>query len=127
MTKAAWSLLAYGLHIGSAGAVMLVVPGVFLWLVGLPAGSEMGVRFGGVLALALGFYDVSAARSEAVAFFRWSLYPRSFAFVAFTALFALGLAPLGVFLVGVGDLASAGVTWLALRSDAISAGSDARP
>lgn len=118
LTKAAWSLLAYGVYIASAGVVMLVVPQLFMLLLGLPEGSETALRFGGVLALALGFYDVLAARAELVTFFRWSLFPRSFAFVVFAALFALGKAPAGVLLVGIADLASVGWTWLALRADA---------
>lgn len=115
MSKSAWSLLVYGLYIGSAGVAMLLVPQLFIRVFALPAGSEVMLRFGGVLSLALGFYDVLSARAELRVFFRWSVFTRAFAFVAFGAMFALGRLPASLMLIGVVDLGCAGWTWMTLR------------
>lgn len=115
MSPAAISLLVYGIYIGGAGLGMVVLPGVVTPVLGLPAASLTAVRFVGVLAMALGFYDVLAARAGLTVFYRWSVYPRAGAFLAFTTLYVLGMAPVGLLVVGGVDALSAGWTWWALR------------
>lgn len=116
MSPAARSLFVYGVYLCCAGAGMLLVPQLFILLFALPAGSEVMLRFGGVLTLALGFYDVAAARTELLPFLRWSVLPRAGACLAFGALWVLGLLPARLLLVGAVDLACAAWTWSALRA-----------
>lgn len=115
MSRAARSLFVYGLYISTAGVGMLLVPRVFVLAFGLPPGSEVMLRFGGVLALALGFYDLLAARTELSPFLRWSVLPRAFACLVIVTLWALGLMPARLLLIGVVDLGCAAWTWTALR------------
>ncbi len=81
----------------------------------LPPGSEVMLRFGGVRALALGFYDLLAARTDLSPFLRWSVHPRAFACLAIVTLWSLGLMPARLLLIGVVDLGCAAWTWIALR------------
>ena len=62
MTRAAASLLVYGLYIGGSGLTMLLAPGLLAHLANLPAETEPAIRFAGILAFALGYYDLRAAR-----------------------------------------------------------------
>ena len=116
MSPAALSMFAYGLYIGGAGLGMLVAPQLLSTLADFPAGAEVSVRFTGILAIALGYYDIRAARVERRDFFEWSVGIRTFAFVAFAALYALSLVPLIFLLLGIGDVSCALWTWLALRA-----------
>lgn len=115
MSRAARSLFVYGLYISAAGVGMLLVPWVFVLVFGLPPGSGVMLRFGGVLALALGYYDLLAARTELSPFIRWSVHPRAFACLAIVTLWALGLMPARLLLIGAVDLGFAAWTWAALR------------
>lgn len=69
MSKAAKSILVFGLYLGVLGSVLVLVPNLLLELIAIPPTQEAWIRVAGVLALILAFYYVQAARSNVVTFF----------------------------------------------------------
>src|SRR5439155_10870141 len=96
-------------------------PNVLLGSVGLHAG-EVWIRVVGVLAAAIGYYYVRAARIELRAFFAWSVHARMGVPVLFLAFVAAGLVGPALLIFAAIDLAAALWTWSALRADARDAG-----
>ena len=116
MSGAARSIAVFGVYCTVVGLVLAAVPNLFLGAVRLPATGEPYIRVLGVVVLVLGLYYLAAARSEAVAFFRWTTWGRPLAFVLFGVLVLLGFAPRVLVLFGAVDAAGALWTARALRS-----------
>ena len=121
MSRAASSMLAFAVYLFVLGPILLVAPNFLLSLFRFEPTTEVYIRIVGVLALFLGYYYLSAARSETVAFMRWSANARPFLIVFFAAFVALRLARPQLLLFGLPDLFGAFWTRLALRADAAAA------
>ena len=116
MSKAAKSVLVFGIYLVAIGLGFLVVPNTPLALLGFPTTSEPWIRVVGMLLLLLAYYYVQAARNEMQPFFRWTVHARPLAVVCFIVFVALGLAQPMLIVFGVVDLLGAIWTGLALRS-----------
>ena len=116
MSKAAKSILVFGIYLAVTGLGFLVIPNTLLALFGFSFTNEPWIHVVGLLVLILGYYYIQAAREEVDPLFRWSLYCRPAGFVVFTTLVVLGLAKPMLILFGVIDLLGALWTGLALRS-----------
>lgn len=116
MSRAARSVLVFGLYLIAVGIALIAIPSPLFVLLRLPASSEIWPRVVGVLALVLAYYYIQAARQELTVFFRWTVTARVMVFVVFAAFVALGLAPIPLVLLGAVDLAAALWTGVALRS-----------
>jgi len=112
MSKAATSVLVFGVYMVLLGLVLLVVPNALLRPFGFAATTEVWIRIVGVLVLCLAFYYVRAARREMIEFFGWTVIVRTFVFLALAALVAVKLAapPLVVF----GSIDLLGAIWTAV-------------
>ncbi len=106
----------FGVYCAVVGLVLVAAPNLLLGAVGLPPTGEPYIRVLGVVVLVLGLYYLAAARAEAVAFFRWTTWGRSMAFVLFGVLVLLGFAPRVLVLFGAVDAAGALWTARAMRS-----------
>ena len=115
MSKAARSVLVFGLYLVVLGIVLLVAPNFLLGMFFLPSTTEVWVRVTGMLVLFLGLYYVQAARKELTDFFRWTMYPRSTVILFFAAFVLFGLAKPSLVLFGIVDLLGVIWTGLALR------------
>jgi len=115
VSRAARTILAFGVYCIAVGAVMALVPNTFLAAVGLEPTREPYIRALGVVVMTLGFYYIAAARAEAVVFFRWTVWGRPFVLAAFLGLVVAGVAPPILILFGAVDAAAAVWTALALR------------
>ncbi len=115
MSRAAKTILVFGIYCLAVGAVLTLVPNLLLAGLGLEPTREPYIRALGVVLLTLGFYYIAAARAEAVVFFRWTLWGRPFVLAAFIGLALAGAAPPIIILFGVVDAAAALWTALALR------------
>jgi len=118
MTRAARSILTFGLYLTGMGIGMIAVPNTVLALLRFPASTEIWPRVVGVIALVLAYYYIQTARHELTTFFRWTVTARAMVFVVFTAFVLLRLAPATLVLLGAVDLAAAIWTAVALRTDA---------
>ena len=116
MSKAAKSILVFGIYLVVIGLGFLVAPNTPLALFGLPTTNEPWIRVVGLLLLILAYYYVQTARSEMQPFFRWTVHTRPLVLVCFIVFVALGLAQPMLIGFGVVDLLGAIWTGLALRS-----------
>jgi hypothetical protein len=115
MSRAARTILAFGIYCLGVGAILIFVPNLFLGLLGLEPTREVYIRVLGVVVTTLGLYYIAAARAEAVVFFRWTVWGRPLVLAAFIALVLAGAGPPVMILFGVADAAGALWTALALR------------
>ena len=117
MSKAAVSVLIFGIYLVVLGSTLLLIPNFLLGLFALPATTEAWVRIVGVLVLILAYYCVQSARLEMTGFFRLSVHGRASVIVFFTGLVLFGLAEPLLIAFGVIDLLGALWTAWALRTD----------
>ena len=115
MSKAANSLLVFGIYLIVIGLGFLVAPNMPLNLLGFPTTSEPWIRVVGMLLLILAYYYIQAARSEMTEFFRFTVNGRASVIVFFAAFVALGLAQPMLIMFGVVDLVAAIWTARALK------------
>ena len=116
MSRAATSILAWGIYLVILGPTLMIRPNALLWSFGIPETTEVWVRVVGMLLFLLAFYYILAARAELTALFRWSVWVRG-AVLPFFAVFTLaGLAQPTILLIGIVDLSGAIWTAWALRS-----------
>lgn len=115
MSRAAFSVFAFGLYLFGLGATLILAPNPFLALFGLPPVSDVWIRALGMAFLFLATYHVVAARHEYTEFYRHSIYLRALVIVFFTAFVLLGLVEPVLILFGCIDLAGAVWTAMSLR------------
>jgi hypothetical protein len=115
MSKAAVSVLAFGIYTMVLGLTMLVIPNQLLSLFAYPTTTEVWIRILGFIAAILGYYYIVAARYELTPLFWASVYARSLLIVCFAGLVLVGLAEPILVLFGVIDLLGAAWTAWALR------------
>jgi hypothetical protein len=116
MTKAAISVLVFGLYMLVQGALLLVIPNVLLSILQLQPTNEIWVRATGYALMALGFYYTQAARHNVRAFFYWTIPVRITQFLVFLSFVLLGLVgPIILLTAGI-ELLAGLWTWGALRS-----------
>ena len=117
MSRTAFTIKAFGVYLLLLGLGLIVVPNLLLSLLGMPQTREVWIRVLGVVVVNVGIYYWAAAASEALAFFRASVYARPLVLVCFAAFALLGLASPVLVLFGAVDAAGALWTWLTLRSE----------
>ena len=120
MTPTARTSFVFGIYVVAVGVVVLLVPNLLLSIFGLPTTSEVWIRVVGAIALPLGFYYIEAARTEATAYFRVSVWGRAFFALSLAAFVVLGLSRWPLVLFGLIDLAGAGWTAFELRRAGLS-------
>jgi hypothetical protein len=121
MSRAATSILVFGVYLAAVGAILVVVPNVLLGLLGFPPTNEVWIRVAGVLVLILAYYFIQSVRRGTIDFWRWTTHVRFSLIFFFAAFVLLGLARPALLLLGVADFLGAIWTTWALRADAASA------
>lgn len=116
MSKPAVSVFVFGIYAACLACMLLIAPNVLLGLFRIPATTDVWIRIVGMLLLYLGGYYMLAARTEAVAFFRLSVWLRMSVIAFFGVFVLLGVAPPVLLLFGAVDFAMAAWTWGALRN-----------
>ena len=115
MSRAARTIFAFGIYCLAEGTVLILVPNLFLSALGLEPTREPYFRALGVVVMTLGFCYLATARSEAVVFFRWTVWGRQFVLAAFIGIVLAGKAPPILILIGAVDAGAGLWTALALR------------
>ena len=116
MSKAAISLLVFGIYLVLNGLGFLLVPNLTLEMLGFPAVTEPWARIVAMLTLILAYLYIQAARHELTEFFRFTVHARASVILFVVAFVALGLAQPMMIGFGVIDLLGAIWTALALRN-----------
>ena len=117
MSKAAFTIRAFGIYLMVLGLTLTLVPNLLLSTFGIPETSEVWIHVVGVLVFNIGVYYIYAARCEARAFFEASVYTRAVVMVAFAAFAALGWVSPLLILFGAVDFMGGIWTWLTLRAE----------
>lgn len=120
MSRSARSLFVFAIYLLFLGPALIIAPNALLSLFGVPGTSEVWIRVVGVLALALGYYDLVAARNEWTTYFRASVYARIGVLLFFTSFVLLGFAHPSLIMFGCIDGAGAMWTGLCLRKNRFS-------
>jgi len=116
MSKAAISILVFGVYILLNGIVLIVTPNTLLATLHQPPTQEPWLRVFGAVVFVLGLYYVQAARQEVVPFFRFTTWGRPLLLLILTSLAVLRIIPPIMVLFGVIDVAGAIWTMMALRT-----------
>ena len=116
MSRAARSMMVFGVYFIATGAVLVFTPNILLQLLRVPPTTEPWIRVLGVVAGVLGAYYITAARQELIGFFRATVWGRRIFVVGLLLLVLLSWAP--PILLGFGLFDAAGALWTraALRS-----------
>jgi hypothetical protein len=117
MSKAAKTIVAFGIYMALTGLFLVVAPNTLLALVHLPPSHDGWIRLLGMFMIIVAFYYLRTAGSEVPAFFRATVYGRTF--MGFFMVW-LGLTQIGWVLAAfaVPEWIGAAATWFALRSSA---------
>lgn len=62
MTNSAKSVLVFGVYLTLVGATLLIIPNLFLTVIGVANTSEVWIRLSGILLMALSVYYIVAAK-----------------------------------------------------------------
>lgn len=117
MSRSAFTVKAFGIYLLVLGVCLTLVPNLLLSVFGIPQTTEVWIRVAGILVFNIGIYYWYAARCEATAFFRASVFTRTLVLVAFAAFAALGLVSPILILFGAIDFAGGAWTYLTLRAE----------
>ena len=77
MSKAAFTVKAFGVCLAVLGLTLVVASNVLLGLFGIPATSEVSIRVVGELVFNVGVFHWYVAKSVAKPFFQATVYPRA--------------------------------------------------
>ena len=117
MSKTAFTIKASCCYILALGLGLVLVPNMVLSLLRMAPTSEIWIRVLGVVMINIGVFFWVAARTEAIALFRASVYIRPLAMLWFGAFVLLGLVSPVLLVFGVIETAGALWTWLTLKSE----------
>lgn len=117
MSKTAFTIKASCCYILALGLGLVLVPNMVLSLLRMPPTSEVWIRVLGVVIINIGVFFWVAARTEAVALYRASVYVRPLALLWFGAFVALGLVSPVLLVFGVIEALGALWTWLTMKSE----------
>ena len=117
MSKAARSVWVFSIYLFILGTVLVIAPNALLSPFGFPDTNEVWVRVVGMLVLILGYYYMTAARSDSTAVIRATVVGRCAVFVFFIAFVVLGFAPPALILFGAIDAVAAAWTGVSLAAD----------
>lgn len=115
MSKAAFTVRAFGYYLIVLGIALVAIPNLLLGVFLMPATGEVWIRVVGVLLFNIGVYYIYAAKSEATAFFQASVFTRTIVLVAFAVFVFVGLAPPMLIGFGAVDFIGGLWTWRALK------------
>lgn len=117
MSKAALSIMVYGVYMLVLSAILLLMPNVPLAIMGIPTTNEVWIRVIGVMAGAFGTMYIRAAQAEITEIFRWSIVSRTVLVVFFVLFVLAGLAPINLLLLAIPDIPFVLWTYYGLRSE----------
>lgn len=117
MSRAAKSLLVFGIYLIVLGSLLLLLPNVLLRVFGAPPTNEIWIRVNGMFVICLAYFYIQAARHSLTDFIRWTVWGRGAVIIYFVAFVMLAGAPKALLLFGLIDLVSATWTFMALQTD----------
>lgn len=117
MSKSAKSILVFGIYVVLVGVANIFAPNELLYLLQIPASTDIWIHVLGLAMVYAGIYYVFAALGENRSFFRWTVYYRATVLPVLALFVAFGYVGAGILVIGGIDLLGAAWTRLALQSD----------
>ncbi|MEI9912964.1 MAG: hypothetical protein WDO71_26980 [Bacteroidota bacterium] len=114
MTPAARSVFYFGLYLYITGITLIFVPNLLMDMLQMPETNEVWIRVVGVLVFCTGYYYHSTAKSNMLAFFKYTITTRILVFIAFTSFALLHYVSSAIIGFGIIDLLGAIWTWISL-------------
>ena len=121
MSRAAISVIVWGIYLLAMGMTFLLAPHVALPLFGFAPSDEVWVRIVAMLSLVLGYFYIQTGRHEMRPFFTWKIHGHIFGVVCMVLFVILQLGPSNLLLLAGADLLAAVWTAWALRHPRLSA------
>jgi len=106
------SMLVWGIYLLTIGALLLVIPGRTLTLLGHDMPKDHWIQVLGIVTIILAIYYMVAAQNEFYPLYRASIYLRYGALLGFVGLVVTKRAPAKLVVFGLLD--GAGATWTLL-------------
>lgn len=119
MSRAAVSVLCFGIYLLLGGTVLILWPEAFCRATGLAPPGEPWARLTGMFFWILAYYCLRAAFEEERRFMIWSLRTRPTTILFLAAFVAAGVARPVLLVFGAVDVAATLWTALALRKDGV--------
>ena len=117
MKSAAFTIKVFGTYVIVTGLGVMLIPALWLSLLGLPPPNEIWVRVLGLVTCVLGVYYWANGLANYRPFFVSSLYGRSIFCAGCIGLVVFASAPWQLIILGVIDLAGAAWTKMALAHE----------
>lgn len=117
MRKPATSLIVYAIYLGVGGAIVALVPNMFLDLADLPRNDEVWIRLYGALAVALAAKGYHGARRNSIPSMQFDVYTRTGFATFLTVLVIIGIAPLITIIFAIIDYVGSAWTQLAIWAE----------
>jgi hypothetical protein len=121
MSRAAISVIVWGIYLFVMGITFILVPQVALPLFGFPPSDEVWIRMVAMFTLILGYFYMQTARHEMRQFFYWKVHGHIFGVVCMVLFVILRLGPPNLLLLASADLIAAVWTAWALRHPRVAA------
>jgi hypothetical protein len=117
MTPSAKSVFVFGAYLSLVGATLLLIPNVFLTLIGVENTNEVWIRLSGLLLLALSVYYIAASKFNIVIIFKVSACIRCSIILFFSAFVFLQMMEPIMLLFAAIDFAGGIWTYLSMKKE----------
>lgn len=119
MVSSAKSVIVFGVYLAIVGLTLLLIPNVFLTIIGVENTNEVWIRLSGILLMALSVYYIVAAQTYLPVIFKITVYIRSTIIFFFSAFVYMDLMEPIMLLFAAIDFAGGVWTWLAMKKEEI--------
>lgn len=119
MLPSAKSVLIFGAYLAMVGLTLLLIPNIFLSIIGVANTDEVWIRLSGILLMALSVYYIVAARTYLPVIFKVTAYIRCTILFFFSAFVYLDLMEPIMLLFAAIDFAGGVWTYLAMKKEGI--------
>jgi hypothetical protein len=117
MSKAAVSMIVWGLYDVGVGLGFLFIPNALLPIFGFPTITEVWIRVLGLLVLVLALYHIYCARNNVVPFFQITVPGRGLFAIGLVVLVLMGFSGPGLVIFAIIEVLGAAWTWWSLKAE----------
>ncbi len=117
MTHSAKSVLLFGIYLTLVGATLLIIPNVFLTVIGVANTIEVWIRLSGILLMALSVYYIVAAKYNLLVIFKVTVCIRCSIILFFSGFVYLQMMEPVMLTFAAFDFAGGAWTYFAMKKE----------